>query len=159
MTEDNVTKYDVETVARVIDPSAWDAYDRFIGWERRTDNVMPVDALEKITASSRSQAYKILSNLESYTPPISESIDHETSIYELRNMYVNNREQVFPGDDNIPGDRERWASMLTNEFFTAIMDNGLEIAGRALDKIASPHGTKAAVLAEIERAYLDQANA
>ena len=135
MTEQQVTEYDVDAVARVLDPQAWDTYDRCTSWERHTGNTMPVDALNKFLAPSRSQAFKVLRSLESYSPPISEHINHETSIYELRNMYVRNRYQVFPGDDSIPGDRAMWSAMLEGEFWTAIREAGLKIAEQAFENL------------------------
>lgn len=53
-----------EKVARILDPSAWSAYDRLVGWEERTGNVMPVDGLSIVVSSSLSQSRRILSALE-----------------------------------------------------------------------------------------------
>src|SRR5699024_300411 len=78
---------------------------------------------------------KVLRSLASYSAPISENINHETSIYELRNMYVRNRYQVFPGDDSIPGDRAMWSAMLAGEFWPAIGAAGLKLAEQAFEPL------------------------
>ena len=46
----------VEEAARAIDPMAWDTHYRFAGWEERTGNVMPSDAMNHLTSGSRSLA-------------------------------------------------------------------------------------------------------
>lgn len=53
-----VTHAQVEQAARALDPDSWDAYDRLIGWEARTRNQMPVDGLDRLVSSSRSQAIR-----------------------------------------------------------------------------------------------------